>query len=61
MTWCASSNSLAFRCVTAAELKTTRGGPVLNPFPTLDELAAHPERASEIPPATAGAHLARLV
>ena len=30
------------------------------PVPTLDELAAHPERASEIPPATARALLARL-
>lgn len=32
----------------------------LAPVATLDELAAHPERASEIPPATAGALLARL-
>ena len=30
------------------------------PVPTLNDLAAHPERASEISPATAGALLARL-
>ena len=37
------------------------GNSLLVPVPTLDDLAAHPERAHEIPPATAGAHLARLV
>jgi hypothetical protein len=30
------------------------------PIPTLDEIAAHPERANDIPSATAGALLARL-
>ena len=33
---------------------------MLNTVPTLDELAAHPERASEIPPAIAAGLLARL-
>ena len=33
---------------------------MLNTVPTLDELAAHPERASEIPPAIAAGLLAQL-